>query len=290
MTPFASLVLGLSTLAGGEALAQDLPARNLPAGDATPHAEMALAGLGSPVTLERSAQFDVAGPAGVLRVLVSAPTAPPPPSGYGVIYAIDAGWTFGTLRDTLRLQGGDAPRGPTVVVALGWPVPDLIDLPRRGPDLVGSNAAATLALLTGTIVPRIEAALPVDPAHRMILGHSFGGAFALRAGLTHPELFSHIAAGSPSIWTDPDWFLLTPPPQPGAPKVLVTLGALEFPEAAAAAGTPPERVDRLRARDMAGRAEAMATRLGTHAEIVDGASHGSSVPAFLARAAGFLWR
>jgi len=285
MRPVAAFVFSLSTLAGGEAFAQTLP---LPDSTAPP-AVQPLASLGGPVTLERSAQFDVEGPGGVLRVLVAAPDAPPPPSGYGVIYAIDAGWTFGTLRDTLRLQGPEQARTPTVIVALGWPTPDLIDMGRRGPDLVGDTAAATLALLTDTIVPRVEAALPVDPAHRMILGHSYGGAFALRAGLTHPDLFSHVAAGSPSIWTDPDWFLRTAP-RPAAPKVLITLGALEFPEAAAAAGVDPLRVTRLRTRDMAGRAEAMATRLGTRAEIIEGASHGSSVPAFLARATGFLWR
>ncbi len=289
MKRVASLVIGLSTLAGGEVLAQDLPARNLPAGDAMPRAEMALAGLGNPVMLERSARFDVEGTMGTLRVLVSAPDVPPPPSGYGVIYAIDAGWTFGTLRDALRLQGGESPPGATVVVALGWPAPDLIDMTRRGPDLVGANAAATLALLTDTIVPRVEAALPVDPAHRMILGHSFGGAFALRAGLTRPDLFSHVAAGSPSIWTDPEWFLNAPLPAI-RPKVLITLGALEFPEAAAAVGTDPARLERLRTRDMAGRAEAMAARFGTRTAILGGASHGSSVPAFLGLAAGVLWR
>ena len=279
MKRVAGLVLGLSTLAGGEAFAQATATAS----------EAALAALGTPITLAHSAQFDVEGPAGVLRVLVSAPAVPPPATGYGVIYAIDAGWTFGTLRDALRLLGGEVTRRPTVVVALGWPQPELIDMERRESDLVGANAAVTLALLTDTIVPRVEAALPVDPAHRMILGHSFGGAFALRAGLLRPDLFSHVAAGSPSIWTDPDWFLHTPP-KPHAPKALITLGALEFPDAAAAVGTPPDRVERLRTRNMAGRAEAMATRLGTRAEILGGASHGSSLPAFLARAVGFLWR
>ncbi|MHA7867296.1 MAG: alpha/beta hydrolase-fold protein [Salipiger thiooxidans] len=39
----------------------------------------------------------------------------------------------------------------------------------------------TLDLVTEALVPPVQHRLPVDPAHRMILGHSFGGASALEA-------------------------------------------------------------------------------------------------------------
>ncbi|MCA0847871.1 hypothetical protein [Salipiger thiooxidans] len=50
---------------------------------------------------------------------------------------------------------------------------------------------ATLDLVTEALVPLVEHRLPVDPAHRMNLGQSFGGAFVLearmrQAGVPHP--------------------------------------------------------------------------------------------------------
>lgn len=247
--------------------------------------------LGPALVLERTARFEIAAPQGPLAVVVGWPGEPPPPEGYGIIYAIDAGWSFATLREALVLQGSAQAAGPvrpTVVVGIGWPGPGLIDLARRGPDLIEApGAAATLALLTETILPRVEAVLPVDPRHRMVLGHSYGGAFALRAGFARPDLFSHVAAGSPSLWTDPEAY--APPPGP-RPAVLLTIGALERPAAAKAAGIAPDRVARLAERDMAGRAGRLAQDLGTALAEIPGQGHGGSVPGFLAAAVSFLWR
>ncbi|MBK5947151.1 esterase [Rhodobacter veldkampii DSM 11550] len=249
--------------------------------------------LGPAVMLDHSARFEVDGPTGPLVVQVRWPATAPPPEGYGVIYAMDAGWTFGTLCDALALQGSVQAAGPvrsTVVVGIGWPGPGLIDLDRRGPDLVEApGGEALVRVLSDTILPRIEASLPVDPAHRMVLGHSYGGAFALRAGFARPDLFSHVAAGSPSIWTDPA-ALGAPPPGEARPKVLVTIGALERPEAALAAGERLERVARLRSRDMAGRVESLARDLRTDLVEFPGLSHGASATPFAATAVDFLWR
>ncbi len=281
ITMAAALGLALSTLTGGEALAQS-------AGPV-----MAPETLGAPVTLERTARFEVPGAQGPLVVQVTWPAAPPPPAGYGIIYALDAGWTLGTLGDALMLQGSAQAAGPvrpTVLVGIGWPGPGMIDLARRGPDLAEPEGAqATLAVLTETIVPRVEAALPVDPAHRMVLGHSFGGAFALRAGFARPDLFSHVGAGSPSLWTDPEG-LVAPPEGTARPQVLITMGGLERPEAAAAAGTDPARVKRLAERDMAGRIARMSRDLAVPLIEFPGLSHGASATPFLAAAVAFLWR
>ncbi|WP_273069887.1 alpha/beta hydrolase [Thioclava marina] len=276
----AFTLMGFLAVTGGEAHAQSAPDPG--------------ASLGAPITLARSASFDVDAPGGAMRVLVAWPQMPPPAEGYGVIYAMDAGWSFGSLHDVMARHDVVAPAGvvPSVIVAIGWPTPDLVDMVRRGRDLVGKDAtgpgfASTLALLTDTVLPRVEAALPVDPRRRMVLGHSYGGAFALRAGFVRSDLFSHVAAGSPSIWTDPDWFLDPQRAVPGQ-KILIALGALEYADAAGAAGTSPERVARLRNRDMAGRAERMAKILDAQLVVFDGAGHGSSLLPFLDRAAKFL--
>ncbi|HQU70134.1 MAG TPA: hypothetical protein PLI43_18345 [Albidovulum sp.] len=102
-------------------------------------------------------------------------------------------------------------------------------------------------------------------------------------------ILGHIAAGSPSIWTDPDWFLRTAP-VPAGQSILITIGELETPEAAMAAGEPANRVARLRARDMAGRAAAMAGRLGTSVIVLPGENHDGLLALFLARAINSLWK
>lgn len=247
--------------------------------------------LGAPITLAGTAEFTVGPAERAFRVLVSVPNSPPPPEGYGIIYALDAGWTFGTLREAaslLDISPDPAKRHPTVVVALGWPTETLLDFDRRYDDLVGRHMPETLDLIVDTLIPQIEQALPVDPAHRMLLGHSFGGAFALQARRTHPHAFSHFAAGSPSIWTDPD-SLLTPSAESLGP-VLLTIGALESPDAAAAADEDPARVARLRERAMVPNVEAYAQMSGAQLITIADQDHGGSIPALIAQAVQFLWQ
>ncbi len=182
---------------------------------------------------------------------------------------------------------------PTVIVGIGWPTDTLIDFARRGTDLIGTEKsgpgrAATLAIIRDQLIPRIEGRLSIDPDHRMILGYSFGGVFALQARNAQPGLFSYVAAGSPSIWTDPEALEASATPY-GAP-VLITVGALETPEAAQAAGQPADRIARLRERDMVGRAQRMADKLNAPFLEIPGATHGASVTGFLVRAVSFLWQ
>ena len=288
MRAIMALMMGLcAALPGGAALAQPV------AGEAP---RDGLRTLGAQVTLAGTAQFDVASPGGGFRVRVCGPESPAPSKGYGVIYALDAGWTFGTLCDavTMASVGPPSDAGATVIVGIGWPTPSLLDMARRGPDLIGqdghgASAEATLDVLTRQIIAQIETALPIDPAHRMILGHSFGGAFALRAALRRPDLFSHVIAASPSIWTDPDWFLSNSAIGPDL-SVTITLGALENPKAAAQAGTDPTRLARLKERAMFGRAIAMATRLKTTPVIFPERAHGGALAPALAMALSTLWQ
>lgn len=261
----------------------------------------AMAGtFGTPWSLPGVSQFDIdpdghSDGRGAFRILVSVPEAPPPEGGYGILYAIDAGWTFGTLLDAVRLQSGahaGSGVGPTIVVGIGWPTADLIDMERRGSDLVdpveqGGRREATLALVAAELVRRIEGALPVDPRRRMLLGHSYGGAFTLRMAFGRPDAFSHFAAGSPSVWTDPDWYFAQADQLRG--RLLISIGALEDPDAPGAERQPVDRLQRLRERDMHGRACRLAERTGARLVRYDGATHGSSITPFLARAVSFLW-
>lgn len=244
--------------------------------------------FGQPVSLSRTATMDF----GPHRIVIGWPEMPPPPGGYGAIYAMDAGWTFGSLRDGLHVLGGDGAgqkMRPTVIVAVGYPTPDMTDPARRGHDLTGAGRQALLDALCSRIVPQVEARLPVDPAHRMILGHSFGGAFALRAGFERRDLFSHVAAGSPSIWTAPEMILRLTKADPATrPATLVTIGALEDPDRAEAAGHDRARIERLRVRDMVGRARAVAQVCAARFIEFPGVDHGGALAPFLSEAIRFL--
>ncbi len=244
------------------------------------------------VALARTEEFTLPAPrsefAGDFVIRIAYPEAPAPDSGYAVIYALDAGWSFGTLRDAVRLRGQDpahAGAAPVVIVAIGWPAPDLIDMGRRTEDLTGAGGKALLGWMQTVLMPQIETRFVSDREQRMICGHSFGGAFALQARRLAPDLFSHIAAGSPSIWTDPQALLAS---AKGAGKLFITIGGQETAEAAQAADQPADRVARIRDRDMMGRARQMADGAGVPLKVYDGLSHGASATPFYADAVSFL--
>ncbi|NVK60096.1 MAG: hypothetical protein HWE37_08500 [Rhodobacteraceae bacterium] len=92
-------------------------------------------------------------------------------------------------------------------------------------------------LVTQALVLLVEHHLTVDPAHRMVLGQSFGGAFALEARMRQAG-GSRVAAGSASIWSDFD---------PGASLPSVLCRAVAFLWLAAASAADQSRRWRVRA-------------------------------------------
>ena len=261
-------------------------------------AELRVSGDNLPVALDRSERFEMAGPGGPLSILVAWPSEPPPENGYGIVYALDAAWTFGTLRDAIRLQ---ARRGvvsgvlPTILVAVGYPTEDLVDLERRRADLTGRDAGAggitaTMQFFADRLIPKVESVALVDSSHRMLFGHSFGGSFALWTALERPDLFSHVVAASPSIWTAPEDFDAAIERTDAVPSLLVTAGALESSGAVALEGQSKARQEKLQSRNVIGRARRAARRLGADFVVFPGESHGSVVPSAAARAVGFLWQ
>ncbi|WP_339112410.1 alpha/beta hydrolase-fold protein [Thioclava sp. GXIMD2076] len=240
------------------------------------------------VRLDGTEELSLPSDMGDFVIRIAYPEAPAPAGGYGVIYALDAGWSFGTLRDAVRLRGQDPARAdaaPVAVVAIGWPARDLVDMARRTQDLTGAGVERLLGWMKAVLMPEIETRFACDPAQRMICGHSFGGSFALQARRLAPGLFSHVAAGSPSIWTDPQALL-------GAAKaegkLFISIGGQETAHAAEAAHQPGDRVARIRERDMMGRARLMAEGAGVPLKIYDGLSHGASATPFYADAVSFL--
>ena len=101
-----------------------------------------------------------------------------------------------------------------------WSAPGL----RKGDGDFGGGAAAFLAELLRA-VEEAEAALPVRPAEKLLLGYSLGGLFALWAGTQTAE-FSLLASVSGSLWYD-GWceYLAAHPCRAG--RVYLSLGERE---------------------------------------------------------------
>ncbi len=57
------------------------------------------------------------------------------------------------------------------------------------------------SFLEKELIPYVEAHYPTAP-HRMLVGHSFGGLFAINALINHPRLFNSYVAIDPSMWWD----------------------------------------------------------------------------------------
>lgn len=100
------------------------------------------------------------------------------------------------IMDNLLASGRAKPF--IVVMPYGYGVP-AGKLPRSG-DPSKSTALFTQDLLTD-IIPFVQSEYRVytDREHRAIAGLSMGGGQALRIGLDHPELFSHVAGFSAAI-------------------------------------------------------------------------------------------
>jgi predicted alpha/beta superfamily hydrolase len=143
----------------------------------------------------------------------------------------------------------------------------------------------------------IEAQYRVDRRRQALFGHSYGGLFVLHTLFARPAAFQTYVAASPSIW----WggrFVLTQLPAAldgaaGAPRVLLTVGALE--QAAPGADASPRglmlaekrMVDA--ARELAATLQARPGGAGRVAfAAFDGEDHGSALFPALSRGLAFF--
>src|SRR5690606_2110637 len=120
---------------------------------------------------------------------------------------LDAGATFATVVETHRrlARRPDATGvGPACIVGIGHESGSLYDSALRQKDFLGSgNAAPFLHYLAEDLPPRIEHAFAVDPARRVLAGHSLAGLFTLWTLVNRPQSFSGYVSLSPSLWSDP---------------------------------------------------------------------------------------
>lgn len=154
------------------------------------------------------------------RIFLFKPTQAPPPSGYPVLYLLDANSVFASVAEAVRLQSRRAGGvDPHVVVGIGYPTNEPFDRERRFFDYtveatleqlphrpagfslpVTGGATLFLDFIENELKPAIERELPIDRSRQTLFGHSLGGLYALHVLFARPELFRSYIAGSPSIW------------------------------------------------------------------------------------------
>ncbi len=316
IAPLTRIVM-LTAVAFGAAAtsqAQDSPApRELPQSDVRPYARA------------RTEQWTLRSKAGrTYQIFVSLPKAPPPASGYPVLYVLDADTHFATLADTVRM--GERSLGPVVVVGIGYPNEADVDnrafdlTPKAGSDPAswspasrkwsppGGGAEAFFDFIESDLKPVIASSFKIDATRQALFGHSLGGLFVLHVLFSHPDAFSTYVAASPSIWWSGRHILTEAAPflkaQAGTGghlhRLLIAVGALESqlsPEQLrnkATGGQVPD-VEEMKELDMVGSAAALAAglrRANSSALKVEyvmfpDETHLSIVPAYLSRGARF---
>jgi uncharacterized protein len=71
------------------------------------------------------------------------------------------------------------------------------------PEMLKNSGGADnfLAFIEKELMPYIDTTYPVAP-YKMLVGHSFGGLFAMHTLLNKPQLFNSYIAIDPSLWWD----------------------------------------------------------------------------------------
>ncbi|MFC4600893.1 alpha/beta hydrolase [Cohnella hongkongensis] len=159
------------------------------------------------------------------RIRIARPAQPPPPSGYPVLYVLDANAVFGTAAEAVNVQGRRSDKtgvAPSLVVGIGYPSeepfpPDrhydftlesdpsaLPSHPRGAQWPPQGGARQFLAFLEHSLKPAIAQDFSVDARKQTLFGHSLGGLFTLYALFAAPGTFRTYIAGSPSVHWNKD--------------------------------------------------------------------------------------
>ena len=238
------------------------------------------------------------------RILIAPPTDGPPADGYAVIYALDGDALFPTLAEAVKLQTRK-PKGfdPILVIGIGYPSKEPFDMERRCHDFTlpvseenlpprpdgtpwppNGKANDFLDFIEHELMPMVAKEWPINKSKQAIVGHSLGGLFTLYALCARPYLFTHIVAGSPSVWwannavlKEIDRFSETWIGN-HAINLLLTIGANELPDMLEGAEQAAERMKRLSDKNI-------------HTDFVkfDEEDHVSVLPCMLSRLPRFLY-
>lgn len=126
---------------------------------------------------------------------------------YPVLYLLDGSGHFHHTTGTVKFLARSGRIPPMIVVA----IPNTNDRTRdltppilkadksRFPSAGGADNM--LSFISDELMPKIEKDYRTSP-YKILIGHSFGGLFAIHAMVHRPELFDALLAISPSLWWD----------------------------------------------------------------------------------------
>lgn len=164
-----------------------------------------------------------------------------PDHHYPVIYVLDANMSFGIVVETMRILNIRVPWSKefpdAIIVGIGYPLSgslteiyyqmlhlrmrDFLPMRDEGVEkffqdtfpvserVVSGGAGDFLQFIQHELIPMIEAEYRADPTDRTLMGHSWGGLFALYALLAQSHLFQRCVAGSADLQHDQGYLLRT---------------------------------------------------------------------------------
>src|SRR5579871_585481 len=156
------------------------------------------------------------------------------PAEWPVVYVLDGNWYFGMVTDLIRPMCWCGSTTDAIVVGIGYPEgPDPKEVIRetfirRDHDLTPTWDEATAQSMEETfqrpvpngdalhfhqfikdeLIPFIEQTYRADPSRRVLVGHSYGGLFALFGLFETPGLFETLVVGSPTLSYGNRWMFV----------------------------------------------------------------------------------
>jgi predicted alpha/beta superfamily hydrolase len=147
------------------------------------------------------------------------------PEQWPVVYVLDGNWYFGLVTDIIRPMAWCGSTSDAIVVGIGYPEDeDPIEafrqsFTRRDFDLTpvrdeeveqamekahqrpcpNGDGGNFHKFIKDELIPLIEKEYRADPANRILVGHSYGGLFALYGLFETPDLFQYLIVGSPTL-------------------------------------------------------------------------------------------
>nr|WP_227713094.1 alpha/beta hydrolase-fold protein [Moraxella sp. K127] len=172
-----------------------------------------------------------------------------PANGYPVIYVLDGNAFFG-VASSIAQMNHDKPseKNPKslMVVGIGYPTGRAFDIPNRthdytppsdsypaptGEQTAFGGADYFHAFIADELAPMLDKEFGINPNHRTLIGHSYGGLFGLYLLMARSESFDNYVIVSPSIWWNDKSILAHQKgiiATPNIKNVLITLGEHEL--------------------------------------------------------------